>query len=292
MGDPILERAVDYVLADEITHVRMGSKWLTRLTEGDPERRRLAIEFQETIDERFNLGRHPPRGAARAGADLDRHRGASRGRLHRRGDRAAHQDHAAVGRRTSRPLLPHDPPARGTSRGRRVGEDRPPLPLRGRADDAHPGRLDRADPGALRQAALGRHVWDNAQHADAWGRRLPELRAAAQESEPANAAYRGVPGRDRGRRGGPSRPSSVSSAIYRVLKPHLLAVYESPPGDRQSRCTSRPPAGSSPAASRTSAATSRPARRCCGTSSARPSWRRAPAPARRGSGRCSRRPGE
>ena len=56
MGDPILERAVDYVLADEITHVRMGSKWLTRLTEGDPERRRRAIEFQETIDERFNLG--------------------------------------------------------------------------------------------------------------------------------------------------------------------------------------------------------------------------------------------
>ena len=56
MGDPILERAVDFVLADEITHVRMGSKWLTRLTEGDPERRRKAIEFQETIDERFNLG--------------------------------------------------------------------------------------------------------------------------------------------------------------------------------------------------------------------------------------------
>jgi uncharacterized ferritin-like protein (DUF455 family) len=56
MGDPILERAVDYVLADEITHVRMGSKWLTRLTEGDPERRRRAIEFQESIDERFNLG--------------------------------------------------------------------------------------------------------------------------------------------------------------------------------------------------------------------------------------------
>ncbi|HVQ75895.1 MAG TPA: DUF455 family protein [Candidatus Binatia bacterium] len=56
IGDPILERAVDYVLADEITHVRMGSKWLTRLTEGDPERRRRAIAFQESIDERFNLG--------------------------------------------------------------------------------------------------------------------------------------------------------------------------------------------------------------------------------------------
>ena len=56
IGDPVLERSVDFVLADEITHVRMGSKWLTKLTEGDPERRRQAIEFQETIDERFNLG--------------------------------------------------------------------------------------------------------------------------------------------------------------------------------------------------------------------------------------------
>src|SRR2546428_1369857 len=56
IGDPILERAVEFVPADEITHGRMGSKWLTKLTEGDPERRRKAIEFQETIDERFNLG--------------------------------------------------------------------------------------------------------------------------------------------------------------------------------------------------------------------------------------------
>ena len=32
---------------------------------------------------------------------------------------------------------------------------------------------------------FGRHVWDCAQHADAWGRRLPELRAPAQASEPA-----------------------------------------------------------------------------------------------------------
>src|SRR5437773_10135458 len=56
IGDPILERAVEFVLADEITHVRMGSKWLTKLTEGDPDRRRKAIDFQENIDERFNLG--------------------------------------------------------------------------------------------------------------------------------------------------------------------------------------------------------------------------------------------
>jgi uncharacterized ferritin-like protein (DUF455 family) len=56
IGDPIIERSVDFVLADEITHVRMGSKWLNELTRGDPDRRRRAIEFQETIDERFNLG--------------------------------------------------------------------------------------------------------------------------------------------------------------------------------------------------------------------------------------------
>ncbi|PYO55509.1 MAG: hypothetical protein DMD83_19265, partial [Candidatus Rokuibacteriota bacterium] len=36
---------------------------------------------------------------------------------------------------------------------------------------------------------MGRHVWDNAQHADALGRRLPELRAQAHVSEPANEAF-------------------------------------------------------------------------------------------------------
>ncbi|HUF93910.1 MAG TPA: DUF455 family protein, partial [Candidatus Limnocylindria bacterium] len=56
IGDPIIERSVDYVLADEITHVRMGSRWLNELTRGNPERRRAAIAFQESIDERFNLG--------------------------------------------------------------------------------------------------------------------------------------------------------------------------------------------------------------------------------------------
>jgi uncharacterized ferritin-like protein (DUF455 family) len=56
IGDPVLERAVDFVLADEITHVRMGSRWLNELTRNDPERRRRAIEFQDSIDERFNLG--------------------------------------------------------------------------------------------------------------------------------------------------------------------------------------------------------------------------------------------
>src|SRR5262249_50449844 len=33
-GDEVIERSIDYVLADEITHVRMGSKWMRKLTEG------------------------------------------------------------------------------------------------------------------------------------------------------------------------------------------------------------------------------------------------------------------
>jgi uncharacterized ferritin-like protein (DUF455 family) len=54
-GDPIIERAVDYVLADEITHVRMGSRWMRQLTEDDPGRRQMALDFQHHIDELFNF---------------------------------------------------------------------------------------------------------------------------------------------------------------------------------------------------------------------------------------------
>jgi hypothetical protein len=34
----------------------MGSDWLRRLTEKDPERRERALEFQRTVDSIFNLG--------------------------------------------------------------------------------------------------------------------------------------------------------------------------------------------------------------------------------------------
>src|ERR1700720_4972034 len=66
MGDPIIERAVDYVLADEITHVRMGSKWMRKLTQGDPERLQRAQQFQDNIDALFNF-----RGGRRAQEDID-----------------------------------------------------------------------------------------------------------------------------------------------------------------------------------------------------------------------------
>ena len=44
------------MLADEVTHVKMGSDWLRRLTADDPERRERALEFQRVVDKLFSLG--------------------------------------------------------------------------------------------------------------------------------------------------------------------------------------------------------------------------------------------
>ena len=170
MGDPILERAVDFVLADEITHVRMGSKWLTKLTEGDPERRRRAIEFQETSTSASTWAAARQRGARR-GAHLHRPRGAGAGRVHGRGDRAPDQDDAALAG-----LLMS---ARGAST-RPDGE--PPAPAPGLSSADESARLIRnyryavermmrilggwiaLTPELSAKLLLGRHVWDNAQH--------------------------------------------------------------------------------------------------------------------------------
>lgn len=72
---------------------------------------------------------------------------------------------------------------------------------------------------------FGRHVWDCAQHADLWGRRLPELRAPAQQSEPANDRFvRFMDLLDAREARGESLERVVG--VYRVLKPHLLATYQ------------------------------------------------------------------
>ena len=55
-GDPVLEFCEDWMLADEVTHVKMGSDWLRRLTANDPERRARALEFQRVVDKLFSLG--------------------------------------------------------------------------------------------------------------------------------------------------------------------------------------------------------------------------------------------
>lgn len=55
MGDPVLEHCEDFMLADEVTHVKMGSRWLREVTENDPERRARALEFQRVVDGLFNF---------------------------------------------------------------------------------------------------------------------------------------------------------------------------------------------------------------------------------------------
>ena len=44
------------MLADEVTHVKMGSDWLRKVTEKDPDRRARALEFQQVVDKLFSFG--------------------------------------------------------------------------------------------------------------------------------------------------------------------------------------------------------------------------------------------
>jgi uncharacterized ferritin-like protein (DUF455 family) len=55
-GDPVLTFCEDWMLADEVTHVKMGSDWLRRLTADDADRRERALDFQRTVDKVFSLG--------------------------------------------------------------------------------------------------------------------------------------------------------------------------------------------------------------------------------------------
>jgi hypothetical protein len=71
---------------------------------------------------------------------------------------------------------------------------------------------------------FGRQVWDCAQHADILGKRLPELRARAQVSEPPNAEFvtfmTTLANREE-----PEETIERLVGMFRVLKPHLLSLY-------------------------------------------------------------------
>jgi uncharacterized ferritin-like protein (DUF455 family) len=56
VGDDIIAQAVDFVLADELTHVRFGSEWVKTFTADDPERASRAKEFQRATDRAFSFG--------------------------------------------------------------------------------------------------------------------------------------------------------------------------------------------------------------------------------------------
>ena len=55
-GDEVMRQAVDYVLADELTHVRFGSDWVKEFTKDDPERFKAAQDFRREVDKQFSFG--------------------------------------------------------------------------------------------------------------------------------------------------------------------------------------------------------------------------------------------
>ncbi len=75
------------------------------------------------------------------------------------------------------------------------------------------------------KALLGRHTYEHAWHADLWRQRLPELREADENrAEPASEAFKHfmdeVTSPD-----APELTIEKLVGVYRVLLPHLLAVY-------------------------------------------------------------------
>lgn len=54
--DETIWRSVDYVAADEVTHVRFGQVWSKELTADDPDRRKKVVAFQRKVDRAFSFG--------------------------------------------------------------------------------------------------------------------------------------------------------------------------------------------------------------------------------------------
>jgi uncharacterized ferritin-like protein (DUF455 family) len=54
--DETMRQAVDYVLADELTHVRFGSEWVREFTRGNPEHFERTQDFRREVDKRFSFG--------------------------------------------------------------------------------------------------------------------------------------------------------------------------------------------------------------------------------------------
>jgi uncharacterized ferritin-like protein (DUF455 family) len=56
VGDDTMKQAIDYVLADELTHVRFGSDWVKEFTRDDPDRYQRAQQFRREVDKQFSFG--------------------------------------------------------------------------------------------------------------------------------------------------------------------------------------------------------------------------------------------
>ena len=55
-GDEKMRQAIDYVLADELTHVRFGSEWVREFTKGDPDHLERTQNFRREVDKQFSFG--------------------------------------------------------------------------------------------------------------------------------------------------------------------------------------------------------------------------------------------
>ena len=55
VDDMKIAQAIDFVLADELTHVRFGSEWSREFTRDDPERAQRAKDFQKETDLAFSF---------------------------------------------------------------------------------------------------------------------------------------------------------------------------------------------------------------------------------------------
>jgi uncharacterized ferritin-like protein (DUF455 family) len=55
-GDEKLRQAIDYVLADELTHVRFRSEWVRDFTKGDPDHLKRTQDVRRQVDKQFSFG--------------------------------------------------------------------------------------------------------------------------------------------------------------------------------------------------------------------------------------------
>src|SRR5438552_15143422 len=177
---------------------------------------RVPGEHRRAVQPRWR----PARGRSRRGVDLDRDRRAAPGRVHRGRDRAADQDDPAVASLLALVAQPLEGTFSAEHSARLLRNYRYVVERTMRAL----GGWIALTPELSAKLLMGRPVWDLAQHCDAFGRRLPELRAHAQESESANPSIATFMDAIEE----PEAPDQTVErlvGVYSVLKPHLRATY-------------------------------------------------------------------
>ena len=177
LTDP--EQAVDFVLADELTHVRFGSEWVREFTKDDTERFERTKAFQRETDRDFSFGGAREVGPRREAASLTRQR-------RRRARRAVVAARARHARSPPRRLLERACLAVGARRSRGVFVE-----SAGRAVVRLVGS-DRAE-GALsapQAVALARH--ERQRHVHALAARARQRRGRAGRAAPGLAVHLGL----------------------------------------------------------------------------------------------------